>query len=166
MALIVYYHLFSEYGGIYIDTDTVILRSLDPLRDYNFTLSKAFDTNLSNGLIMSVRNATFANIWYHEYKTYNPKQWGVHSTILPFRLSKKYPNFIHVEEKTFVKPNAGELKMLFEQNFNWSKNYAIHLYVRFYKKYKYNSDVIRTLNTTMGSLARHVLFGSKELCIQ
>ncbi|KAJ8309522.1 hypothetical protein KUTeg_014396 [Tegillarca granosa] len=139
--------------------------SLDPLRDYNFTLSKAFDYNLSNGLIMSVPHAKFANIWYKEYKSYDPKQWGTHSTILPYKLSKIYPNLIHVEEKTFVKPNGGELDMLFKENFDWSKNYAIHLFIRFYRDHIYDINVIRNLNTTMGSVARYTLFDSKELCL-
>jgi hypothetical protein len=44
-----------------------------------------------------------------------------------------YPDLIHVENKTFVRPNYTQLPLLFKMNFDWSKNYAIHLYIRFYK---------------------------------
>lgn len=164
------YHLTSTciisvagFGGIYIDTDEIILRSLDPLRKYPVTLSRAVDYNLSNGLILAERNATFLNIWYSQYKTYDKSQWGYHSTIVPFLLSKKYPDLIHVENKTFVRPSWQQLPLLFEKNFDWSKNYGIHLYIRFYK-FTHDFNDIKYLNTTVGSVARHVLYGSKELC--
>ncbi|XP_063412061.1 uncharacterized protein LOC134694887 [Mytilus trossulus] len=153
----------QRFGGIYIDTDEIILRSLDPLRKYPVTLSRAVDYNLSNGLILAERNATFLNIWYSKYKTYDKSQWGYHSTIVPFLLSKKYPDLIHVENKTFVRPSWQQLPLLFEKNFDWSKNYGIHLYIRFYK-FTHDFNDIKYLNTTMGSVGRHVLYGSKELC--
>ncbi|XP_033752412.1 uncharacterized protein LOC117336136 [Pecten maximus] len=152
-----------EFGGIYMDTDEILLRSLDPLRKYAFTLSHEYDLNLANGLIMSSKNASFVDLWYKEYKTYNNKHWFHHSTIVPFQLSKKYPHLIHVENKTFVNPDYSHLDMIFKENFNWSHNYAIHLYVRKYRL-EHNVNDIRHLNTTIGSVARHVLYGYKELC--
>jgi hypothetical protein len=146
-----------------MDTDEVILRSLDPLRIFPFTLSHAVDNNLSNGLILSERNAAFLDLWLSEYKTYTKGQWAHHSTIVPNRLSLMHPDLIHVENKTFVRPNYTQLPLLFKMNFDWSKNYAIHLYIRFYKL-RHNFHDIRYLNTTIGSVARHVVYGSKELC--
>ncbi|XP_033742803.1 uncharacterized protein LOC117329158 isoform X2 [Pecten maximus] len=157
--------VLKEYGGIYMDTDEILLRTLDPLRRHNFTLSKAFNFNLSNGLILSARNASFLNIWIKAYDTYDPNKWGYHSTIMPAKLSKIYPDLIHVENKTFVRPDAGHTKDLFQNNFDWSKNYAIHLFMRYYKQV-YSMISIRTLNCTMGAVARFVLFGHKELCIE
>ncbi|XP_076088311.1 uncharacterized protein LOC143058747 [Mytilus galloprovincialis] len=153
----------QRFGGIYMDTDEIILRSLDNLRKYPFTLSHAVDHNLSNGLILSEKNAAFLSKWFSEYKTYSKVQWAYHSTIVPNLLSEKYPDLIHVENKTFVRPNYTQLRLLFEMNFDWSKNYAIHLYIRFYK-FIHDFNDIRYLNTTIGSVARHVLYGSKELC--
>ncbi|XP_022321629.2 uncharacterized protein LOC111123532 isoform X2 [Crassostrea virginica] len=155
--------VLKEYGGIYLDTDEVILRSLEDLMDYNFTLSHATDNNLSNGLILSTPNATFISHWLDGYKTYNKAQWAYHSTILPNQLSLKYPHLLHVENKTFVRPNYTQLPLLFQKNFNWSKNYAIHLYIRFYKRMHTFIDV-RRLKTTMGSVARYILYDTKELC--
>ena len=145
-----------------------MLRSLNPLRNYNFTLSKAFDFNLSNGLIMSVRNATFLQYWFHSYdSTYDPDKWGFHSTIMPFKIWKSHINetgLIHVEDKTFVKPNAIDApKQIFKGNYNWSNNYAIHMFIR-YNKTVHNFQDIRYLNTTVGSVSRFILFDNKELC--
>ena len=158
-----FFVFFAEYGGIYLDTDEIILRSLEDLMDHNFTLSHATDFNLSNGLILSTPNATFISHWLDGYKTYNKAQWAHHSTILPYQLSLKYPHLLHVENKTFVRPNYTQLPLLFQKNFNWSKNYAIHLYIRFYKRMHTFIDV-RRLKTTMGSVARYILYDTKELC--
>ncbi|XP_069132313.1 uncharacterized protein [Argopecten irradians] len=153
----------KEFGGIYMDTDEILIRSLDPLRKYNFTLSHELDINLSNGLIMSARNASFLNVWYNEYATFDGVVWAHHSTIVPYQLSQKYPHLIHIEKKTFVNPDYTNVDMIFKENFNWSNNYAIHLYIRYYKV-EHNFTDIRHLNTTLGSVARHVLYGIKELC--
>lgn len=155
--------ILKEYGGIYLDTDEVILRSLDNLLNYTFTLSHAVDNNLSNGLILASPNATFISHWLDGYRTYTKAQWAYHSTILPCKLSKQYPDLLHVENKTFVRPNYTQLPLLFKKNFNWSQNYGIHLYIRFYKSMHTFND-IRRLNTTMGSVARYILYDTKELC--
>ncbi|XP_069131617.1 uncharacterized protein [Argopecten irradians] len=152
-----------DFGGIYMDNDEILLRSLDPLRKYNFTLSHEFNYNLANGLIMSSRNASFVNRWYQEYKTYDGVVWGHHSTIVPYKLSQRYPHLIHIEKNNFVNPDYNNRDMIFKENFNWSNNYAIHLYIRKYK-FEHNFTDIRHLNTTIGSVARHVLYGHKELC--
>jgi hypothetical protein len=132
--------------------------------NHTFTLSHEEDTSLSNGLILSAPNATFISHWLAGYRTYTAAKWCYHSTNLPYKLSLKFPDLIHVENKTFVRPNWTQLKLLFEKNFNWSKNYAIHLYVRFYKRFHTFMDV-RRLNTTLGSVARYILYNNKELCL-
>lgn len=157
------FSFFSEYGGIYVDTDEIILRSLDSLLKFPFTLSHEFDNNLANGLILSSPNATFIYHWLDGYETFNNDQWAYHSTILPCELSKIYPNLIHVENRTFIRPSYVELPLIYQENFNWSQNYAMHLYIRFYKGMYTFSDV-RRLNTTLGSVARHVLYDTNELC--
>ncbi|XP_069131786.1 uncharacterized protein [Argopecten irradians] len=153
-----------DFGGIYMDNDQIILRSLDPLRNYNFTLSHEFDDNLSNALIMSCRNAPFVNLWYKEYASFNTSLWSHHSCILPYKLLQRYPHLIHVENKTFVNPDFRHRSIIFDGNFNWSYNYAVHLYIRFYNLKHFNFIDIRHLNTTIGSVARYVLYGHRELC--
>lgn len=155
--------ILQEYGGIYIDTDEIILRSLDNLLNFTLTLSHEFDNNLANGLILSSPNATFISHWLNGYKTYNTDQWAYHSTILPYELSRKYPDLLHVENRTFIRPSYVELPLIYQRNFDWSQNYALHLYIRFHKGV-YTFKDVRRLNTTMGSVARHVLFDTKEFC--
>lgn len=157
--------IVQEYGGIYLDTDEIILRPFDNLMNFTFTLCHEMDSNLANGVILSTPNATFISHWLNGYKTYYSGQWAYHSTILPFELSRKYPQLLHVENKTFIRPHYGQLPLIYQGNYNWSQNYGMHLYIRFHKGIYTFSDV-RRLNTTMGSVARHVLYETKELCYQ
>ena len=126
-------------------------------------MGHAMEERLGNQVVMANRNATFLKIYYDNYKQYNPSSWVENSLQVPYRLSKKYPNLIHVEGYNFTRPNWNQLPMIFEQNYDWSTNYAMHMYIRAYKK-EANIDIIRRLNTTVGSVCRHVLFGNKELC--
>ncbi|KAJ8312246.1 hypothetical protein KUTeg_009619 [Tegillarca granosa] len=161
-ADIVRLQVLREYGGIYLDTDTILLRSLDSLRNYTFSMSKTRKNTLGNGLILSAAGSKFIDIWLRNYNTFNPKKWGQHSVYLPFDLSIRNPELIHVENRTFL--HGGTLDQIFLSNFKWSHLYALHLYIRYYKKCTYDEYTVCGLNTTLGSVARHVLFDSKELC--
>lgn len=139
----IFFFLFAEYEGIYLDTDEIILRPFDNLMNFTFTLSHELDDNLGNALILSSPNATFISHWLNGYKTYNSAQWGYHSTFLPCELSKKYPHLLHVEGKTFIRPNYNQLPLIYQGNFNWSRNYGIHLYIRVRKEIFTFSEIYR-----------------------
>ncbi|KAL3892407.1 hypothetical protein ACJMK2_004617 [Sinanodonta woodiana] len=154
----------KDYGGIYFDYDEVAVRSLDPLRNKPCVMGKATDANLSCGVILAQRNATFMQKWYEGYLTdYRPKHWGWNCLFYPTNLAKKFPDLIHISGFNFTTPSWKNLPLLFKQNYNWSKSYAIHLYIRYYKQ-ETTVDSIRSLNTTVGALGRHIFLGNKELC--
>ena len=120
---------------------------------------------LSNSVMFAVKNASFLHLWHRQYETnYKNTGWGYNSLGVPTTLAKNNPSLIHIAGYKFVKPNANQRKLIFTENFDWSENYAIHLFIRFYKK-KTDEYVIRNFNTTIGSVSRHVLFGNKELCL-
>lgn len=151
------------YGGVYLDWDEILLRSLEPLRQYDYTQGQAIPGNLGNQVIMGKRNATFLALWYEGYRNYTGV-WGGNSLFYPRKLSLMYPHLIHVEGFNFTKPGPGGIGLIQKENYDWTTNYAIHLYIRYYKK-ETDIDIIKSLNTTIGSVSRHVLFGDKELCL-
>ena len=115
--------------------------------------------------IMAKRNSRFLQHWYRGYERhYKKNSWNYNSMRLPALLADKYPDIIHTEGYRFVQPNARNRHLIFDENYNWSDNYAIHLYIRYYKNFT-DEYVIRNLNTTLGAVARHVLYGNKELCM-
>ena len=118
---------------------------------------------MGSQFVMSKKNATFLNYWYNSYKDDYKHSWAYNALWVPNNLAKKYPNLIHVEGYNFTRPNWKNVKQIFEQNYIWDTNYGMHLFVRWYKN-DVSFDIIRTLNTTIGSVCRHILFGNKELC--
>ncbi|KAJ8305826.1 hypothetical protein KUTeg_016371 [Tegillarca granosa] len=156
------FQVLKDFGGIYMDTDSILLKPILPLLRHDFTLSIENPEVLGIGTMLSTPNATFLQIWLEHYITFDTNEWGWHSVILPYRLSKKYPSLIHVENATFYSP--GPLETLFFNNFNWEDKFAMHLSIRYYKSSLFNEFDIRRLNTTLGAMARHILFDRKELC--
>ncbi|XP_064651065.1 uncharacterized protein LOC135502288 [Lineus longissimus] len=157
-----------EFGGIYTDLDVVVLKSFDPLLKYNTTMGYETGPNVANGLcngvIISRPRAKFLEIWHYEYRTFDDAQWAIHSVILPAQLARKYPSLIHTEAKSLHRPNWMERKWLYNDGslYDWSKNYAVHLWYR-YHKVDHNPEDIKKLNTTMGELFRYIYYGKKDL---
>ena len=118
---------------------------------------------MGSQFVMAKKNATFLNYWYTSYRDDYKKTWAYNALWVPNNLAKKYPDLIHVEGYNFTRPNWKNVKQIFKENYDWSTNYGMHLYVRWYKN-DTDVSIIRTLNTTIGSVCRHVLFGDKELC--
>ncbi|XP_033730467.1 uncharacterized protein LOC117319860 [Pecten maximus] len=157
--------VLKEFGGIYFDIDSVLFRNLNSLRNYSVTMSLEYWSNLSNGLILAEPDAMFTRQWlsrYHDY-TFDPVQYWEFSLFVPTKLARQHPEWIHVEYMTFCSPDGEHRNQIFEGNYDWGKNFAMHLYIRFYTKIHNCADV-RTLNTTIGAVARYVLYGSRKLC--
>ncbi|KAL5020457.1 hypothetical protein ScPMuIL_003349 [Solemya velum] len=157
--------VLKEYGGIYLDTDVIVLRSFEFLRNYTYTMGMEGDVTFCNAIILAQKNATFLHQWYQSYKTYNPKEWAVHSGVKSFQLFKQFPDLIHVMNKTsFFTPSWGQKQLIYKDNYDWSGNIALHLYSVHKQPFKEETiETIKYLNTTLGSLARFVLFNEKKL---
>ncbi|XP_064619665.1 uncharacterized protein LOC135483079 [Lineus longissimus] len=157
-----------KYGGIYTDLDVMILKPFTDLRVYDVTMgyesSGKGNTALCNGIMVTKPNATFLQIWHDKYRTFDDSNWGHHSVALPAILAKAHPNLIHTEKDTLNRPNYLERGYLYNKGmfWNWSRNYAIHLWFRFHNQ-EHNEEDIKDINTTMGQLFRYILYGKMEL---
>ena len=117
---------------------------------------------MGSQFVMAKRNASFLHHWYESYsKDYRRNEWGYNALVIPAKLAKKYPSLIHVPEFYFTRPIHRYL--IHYLNYDWSVNYAIHTFQRYYT-YRVDEVTIRHLDTTIGSIARHVLFNNKEIC--
>lgn len=77
--------LIAEYGGIYLDHDVIVLKSLNPLRNYDVTLGREMPSLLANGVIVARQGAPFLRIWLETYRNYDRRSWAAHSTHTPHR---------------------------------------------------------------------------------
>ncbi|XP_045208772.2 uncharacterized protein LOC123560671 [Mercenaria mercenaria] len=153
-----------EYGGIYLDFDEVLLRPIDSLRRFQYTQGHELPKTMGSQVVISKKNATFLRLWYLSYRDDYKKIWAYNALWVPNTLAKNYPELIHIEGFNFTRPNWQNVKLIYDANYNWATNYGMHMYARWYKR-PVNPDIIRTLNSTVGSVSRHILFGNKELCV-
>ena len=156
--------ILLKHGGIYLDNDMVALKSWDPLLYYNTTLGAETDHDLANGVIISIKNASFLRIWKDSYHDFNDDEWGLNSVIMAYRLAKLHPVLVHVEWNTLMRPNWVETKWIFEKNkmFNWTSVYGMHLYYRTYKT-QHNLQDIKLLNSTLGEAFRFIYYDTTHL---
>jgi mannosyltransferase OCH1-like enzyme len=154
-----------EYGGIYMDLDVVVLKSFDPLLKYDTTMGYERTDGLCNGIIISKPNAPFLRLWHLEYSNFVDNSWAYHSVELPAVLARTYPGLIHTEERTLHRPNWDESEWMYGKGklYNWSNNYAVHLYYNSGQRWiEYSPETIKKINTTMGQIFRYIYYGSKD----
>ncbi|XP_025087379.1 uncharacterized protein LOC112560033 isoform X3 [Pomacea canaliculata] len=158
-----------EYGGIYLDADQIILKNLDKFRKMEFVMGHESPKNLANSLLISAPHAKFIDVWYQHYRTYSAREWGIHSTFLPFALSRKFPSMITNAGYAFVKPDLPAVGDVWIGHYDWSRNYAIHLYTRSVANWslfptQHTLESLVRLNASLGEIARYILFGDKHSC--
>ena len=105
-----------KYGGIYLDIDTICLRSFKDLRNNKFVLgiqpNKAGTQiyGLCNAVMLSEKNSEFALKWIDEYTTFRSKgrdtHWDEHSVIIPLKLAYNNPTLVTIiENNCFLTSN-------------------------------------------------------------
>lgn len=157
-----YFLSTSEYGGIYLDTDYIPVRSFTPLRKYNLTLGHENENQLCNGVIIGQAGSKFIDLWYNSYQTFNDNEWAVHSTIKPYVLSQIYPKYIHIETASLHRPNYAERDQIYKTVIDFKEKYGIHLWFRFYNK-THNTEDVKGLRSTYGSLCRLTLYNTTTI---
>ena len=118
--------VLQEFGGIYLDLDTISVRSLAPLRKHGFVIGKQtviFPWNwkqrlkkcllegtgrylrrpiegLCNAVLLSEPNSPFMNTWLDSYKNFRSRgrdeYWCEHSVKLPLQLAGEHPRWVHI----------------------------------------------------------------------
>lgn len=87
------------YGGMYIDTDMIVIKNVTPLfdklRDSNRDLlvgeevKTETSVKINNGMILGIKNSSIIKLWLSLIpKTYNKGGWSEHGVLL---ISKIYP---------------------------------------------------------------------------
>ncbi len=151
-----------EHGGIYLDIDTICLRSFSDLLNYDFLMgvqTNSDDTKvygLCNAVILSRKNAPFALKWLESYNTFRSKgrdeYWDEHSVLMPYELSKIHGNEIKIlNSNAFFYPLWYDINnVLFNENINIDEykkiiknNYCIHLWDT------YSNNHLKSLNESI-----------------
>lgn len=162
--------VLMEYGGIYLNTDTYLVKSLNRYRHYEMSVGWYPGEDVATQIIVSHKNARFLRLWHDSFQYYRPDLWywsaGDLSTEM-FLLER--PHLVHRVPYAFGVHNLSDF--LYEQcNENWTEYSAINLIYR----HQYNTeptgklaslqlDKVAHYNRTYGQMARLVLFGTTKM---
>ena len=106
--------ILLEEGGIYADIDTLFLQPLPESLFFNDVVmgyelappSHNGSNSICNAWIASTVNSFFCRKWLEEMYNHFDGTWSNHSTLLPYLLSQKFPQSIHLEpESSFFSLN-------------------------------------------------------------
>jgi len=128
---------------------------------FDTTLGAETPHLLGSGLILARPNASFIRLWRATYADeFDDRNWNHQSVVVPMRLARRHPSLVHVEWYSIHRPNWSEREWLYTPGklWNWAAdNYAVHLWYREHHV-DYDPLSIRTLNTTLGEILRHVYY--------
>ncbi|CAG2115186.1 unnamed protein product [Medioppia subpectinata] len=165
--------VMTSFGGIYLDNDVFVVKSLDPFRRFEFTIGWPPGQFIGNQVLIGHKNARFSHLWYESYRKYRKNRWYFNAGELPTNdILLPKPWLVHRVDHAFGVHNL--CLMLYNQTYPlWEKDYfAVHLLARHrdylvpqdFKHLKmFDENNIKTYNKTFGQMARLVLYGTKHL---
>jgi hypothetical protein len=163
--------ILLEHGGIYVDTDTIFVKSFKSLLNNKFVLGqqgKDGAEGLCPAIILSEPNSTFGQYWLAGFKDSfkggppGSDTWCTHSVRYPVWLSKQIPDEITIlNHETFFWPlyHQNHIEAMFEQKHIFPNAYSHHLWESSGKKYldELTEDIIFTKDTTFTNLVKDLI---------
>src|SRR6218665_933236 len=123
---------------------------------FHFVIGRETSYGLCNGTMVAEKGAPFLRLLLEQYHSYlgSNELWNRKSVFNADRLASLYPHLVHVEETTLNRPNWGEKVRIYDGWYNWTQNYAVHLWMRMwpYEKRPNGVEDILTRNTTSVNL--------------
>lgn len=164
----------KEYGGIYLDTDQVLLKPVNKFRNFDATIGVEYDktptksvVTAANSIVIAKKNALFIKFWLESYRTFAKMDGNRHSNVVPYELAKKHKNSVHIAGDVFASPHAKQLALLYSRNMDWSRYYGVHMHTKIHDRFygdTFTMDAVRNLNTTAGAVARFIMYGNADIC--
>jgi hypothetical protein len=111
----------KKYGGIYLDIDTICIKSYKHLLNNCFFIGNEItesgkNMGLCNAIMGTEPNGSFITEWWNNYEAYfNSDGWQEASTFLPFQLSKINTNLTILNPSTFLLPSWEAIDLIFEK---------------------------------------------------
>ena len=89
-----------QHGGIYLDTDVLVVRSFAPLMRSRFVIGVQSDGCTANAVMLSQRSGAFVCRWADAYHSFVDRDWDAHSVRAPWQLSEAHPDLVSWLPKT------------------------------------------------------------------
>lgn len=174
--------ILLQLGGIYLDRDVYVVKSLDKFRSYEMTAGieqNYYKKKLFGNMIqIANKNARFLRKYYQSYQNYDPNQWYYNAGYLPTEIIKEDPKSINLIESELGTNSYEVLPILYLQNSkSWQNRFfSFHFLMRnnslqstsWWYRYnqiqltQYNETNIKQLNTTFGQMARFIFYNTTQ----
>ena len=162
-------HILLQVGGVYLDTDTMVLQSLNELRKQHEISLGVFSREwMANAIIVANKRSWFLRKWFFSYRDIISRTGQVSSALdvhwsmrVPMVLAQMYPSKVHVESTRLMRPNneKTEVKHFFEGLLDLSDHLTVHLNARWMPERFRGKTIpqLAVLNTTYGEVVRRAL---------
>lgn len=166
MCDIVRLNALLRYGGIYLDMDTICVKSFDSLLNNKFVISQEGQVGLCNAVMLAESGSIFVSEWLRGYNKetsltdgFKENEWGDMSVRYPLKLSNVLPDELSIiPQDAFHTPLWDKPQLLFEDpNYVNPNAYCHHLWehVSWYQYLsKITIDSIRNGNSLYARLAK------------
>ncbi|KAL1422254.1 hypothetical protein MTO96_022135 [Rhipicephalus appendiculatus] len=168
---IVRIRVLRKYGGIYLDSDSYVVKSLDKYRRYETAIGWPPGQYIGSQVIVAHKQSEFLRLYYESYRKYRPDLWYYNAGELPTQeiLGPK-PHLVYRIPCDFG-VHEDITRTLFEQcNDNWRNFTAVHVFFRLRSHYcpldtfgPINFETVGRYEANFGKMARLVLTGSTRL---
>lgn len=123
--------ILMKYGGIFLDNDSYVVRSLDVFRKYEMTIGITDGYNLGTQVLIAHKDARFLKLWLESYRDYHPDSWYYNAGEKPMKEVLVYkPELVHTVHTLLGVHTLSERLYVWDKWDSWRKYYTIHLIVR------------------------------------
>ncbi|XP_075537218.1 uncharacterized protein LOC142572171 [Dermacentor variabilis] len=168
---IVRIRVLRKYGGIYLDSDSYIVKNLDKYRRFETAIGWPPGQSIGNQIIVAHKRSEFLRLYYESYHKYRPDLWYYNAGHLPTQeILDTTPHLVYRIPCDFG-VHEDITRILFEQcNDDWRNFTAVHAFFRhrayycpFDKFGPINFETVGKYAANFGKMARLVLTGSTRL---
>ncbi|XP_069696273.1 uncharacterized protein [Periplaneta americana] len=159
--------ILMEHGGIFLDNDSYLVRSLDCFRKYEMALGLDEFDYIGTQILVAHKDARFLRLWLETYREYYPELWYYNAGQKPaLEILDHKPEVAHSVKILF---GVHDLSQELYRQYNWKEwrnYYAIHLLIRhrhyldswwnYYWWPQLNETNIHDYPMTFGEMAREV----------
>jgi hypothetical protein len=163
-----------EFGGIYLDRDVYVVKSLNKFRKYKMTLNWDENQYLGSQILIGHKNSRFLKLYLESYRNYDRNQWYYNAGDLPtISILYKNPELVHRVKREFGVDAPEVCPKVYRIYYpDWQKDfYTIHLVLRgneiSFKDWcfgdnkppvmKFDEEIAKNLNVTFGEMTRLLL---------
>jgi hypothetical protein len=124
-------YILMQHGGIFLDNDSYVVRSLDVFRKFEMTIGITDEYYLGTQVLIAHKDARFLKLWLECYRDYNPDIWYYNAGQKPMREVLIYkPELVHTVHTLLGVHTLSERLYIWDKWDSWRKYYTVHLIVR------------------------------------